>query len=171
MRQEVAKTSRTVVRKLALDDAAFLHQLMRSEGFLKYIGDRDIKSIADAENYLRDKFFKVYEASGYGYYLIENEHGERVGIAGFLNKPHLENEDYGFAIIPAQMGKGYAYEASVAILLFAQKEFGFKALDAETLPNNLASIGLLEKLGFQKIKTLPATVEHEELLLFRLAFE
>ena len=170
MREVIAKTSRTTIRKLATEDAPFIYALMRSEGFLRYIGDRNIHSLLDAENYLRDSFFKAYEERGYGYYLVENERGERTGIAGFLKKEHLENEDFGFAFLPAQMGKGYAYEASRALLKFGRQEFGFEVLDAETATDNKASICLLQKLGFQRLRTLDATDEHRESYLYRLNF-
>ena len=91
-----------------------------------------------------------------------------MGIAGFLKKPHLDNEDFGFAFLPSQVGKGYAYEASVALLDFGQDAFGFTVMDAETATDNDASIALLQKLGFQRLKVLAATEEHGESFLYRL---
>ena len=168
MHHNIAATERTVIRKLVMEDAPFLYELMRSEGFLKYIGDRNIHSLADAEHYLQNSFFKVYGERGYGYYLVEDMLGERLGIAGFLKKPHLDNEDFGFAFLPSQVGKGYAYEASVALLDFGQDAFGFTVMDAETATDNDASIALLQKLGFQRLKVLAATEEHGESFLYRL---
>ena len=167
-REEVARTERTIVRKLTLEDADFIYELMRSEGFLKYIGDRNIQTLEDAENYIRDSFLGAYQDRKFGYYLVENEQGERAGIAGFLKKEHLENEDFGFAFLPSKMRKGYAYEASVALLKFGQESFKFKVLDAETLSANVASRKLLEKLGFEEIQELESTEEQGETLLFRL---
>ena len=57
--------------------------------------------------------------------------------------------DFGFALLPDHFRRGYAYEASRSHLQYAQAN-GLVKLLAITLPSNLASIGLLTKLGFER---------------------
>ena len=97
---------------------------------------------------LKNGFLDHYETRGYSYYVVRLARGQEIGVCGFLKKPYLEHEDFGFAFLPAYQGQGYGFEAGRAILDFGIRQFGFSALDAVTVPDNEASIRLLEKLGF-----------------------
>ena len=163
----IAATERTTIRKISLADAPFMFDLMRTPGWIKYIGDRNLTSVAAVEGYIDKAFLKVYQEHGYGYYLVQNLAGDSIGVAGFLKKPYLDNEDYGFAFMPAYYHQGFAHEVSEALLEYGQKTFGFQILDAVTLPNNSASRKLLEKLGFIKSGMMVLPDEHQEILLYR----
>ena len=54
----------------------------------------------------------------------------------------------GFAFLPAYWGRGYAYESASAVLARGRDTHGLTRVLAITSPDNVASIGLLGKLGF-----------------------
>jgi len=140
--------SRTIIDYITLDDAEFFTRLVNSKDWLRYIGDRNVHSIMDAQDYLQAGFLQCYQAQHFGYYLVRKLDRTPIGICGFLNKPQLDNPDFGFAFLPQYTGQGYAHEAGAAVLEYGIKTFDFTELDAVTQFDNLSSIKLLTKLGF-----------------------
>ena len=49
------ETERLLIKPTSVGDAEFIYQLMNTPKFIKYIGDRNIKSIEAAKNYIRNK--------------------------------------------------------------------------------------------------------------------
>ena len=163
----ITKTARTRIRKLHEDDAGFILKLVNSPGWLRYIGDRNVHSVIDAVEFLRDAFIRCYEDHGFGYYLVESVDSEPIGICGFLKKPYLDHEDFGFALLPEFQGSGYALEASKAVLSFGEAEFGFTELVAVTDPENESSKRLLKKLDFHPAGQITTPSEGKLLDLYR----
>jgi len=163
----IAQTERTEIATLRLEDAAFFLQLLNTPEWLRFIGDRKVHDRSQAETYLKNGFLKVQEERGFSYYLVRNLGGAPLGTCGFLKKPNLKNVDFGFAFLPEFHGRGYGFEAGRAVLDYGIHRFGFQELDAVTVPENAASIGLLEKLGFEREGSVEDS--DEELLLYRWA--
>ncbi|MFT3936291.1 MAG: GNAT family N-acetyltransferase [Chitinophagaceae bacterium] len=163
----ILQTDRLLIAQLTINDASFIFELTNSPGWLQYIGDRGIKTIADAENYIITSPMASYAKNGYGLYLVLLKENETpLGICGLIKRDTLENEDIGFAFLPQYTGKGYAYEAASAIMQYEIEKHKLKKILAITLEDNQPSVGLLKKLGlvFHKKITLPP--KNEELLLF-----
>ncbi|MBK9982264.1 MAG: GNAT family N-acetyltransferase [Saprospiraceae bacterium] len=161
------ETERLILRHLKVSDAAFIVELLNSKGWLEYIGDRNVRTIEQAETYLLNGPIKSYAENGYGLSLVSLKEGNiPIGACGLLKRDYLDTADLGFAFLPEYIGKGYGYESASAVLSFAKHELNISPVLAFTVPNNVASIGLLEKLGFrfEKVFTMPG--EEEELLLF-----
>ena len=163
----IAQTERTHIDRITLNDAPFFLELLNSEPWKKYIGDRGVRDRAAAESYIRDRLLKTYDDHGFGYYLVRRPDGAGIGTCGFLKKPHLNKPDFGFAFLPQFHGRGYARESAAAILEFGVKEFKFTELVAETLPQNHASIGLLKALDFQQAHGTVTPVTGRNTILFR----
>ena len=144
-------TERTIIERISLEDADFILALVNSPGWIRFIGDRDISNLDDARRYLQDGFLKSCRDNGFGYYSVRLACTlEPVGICGFLKRPYLDNADFGFALLPDYFGRGLAYEACRAVLAYGARAFAFPVLDAVTVPDNLRSMRLLEKLGFER---------------------
>lgn len=166
-RKIIGSTDRTVIVEIELDDAAFFFELMRSPGFIKYIGDRKLVDLQQAEQHVQEYFLDFYQKRGFGHYLVQNLAGQSMGAVGFLKKSYLQYEDFGFAFLPEFCGQGLAGEASRFLLNYAGARLGLKVLDAITVPDNQASRGLLEKLGFIDIGTVCVPDDPEQLCLYR----
>ena len=149
--ENIVKTQRTRIDEIALSDAEFVLELTQSEGWRRFIGDNGFSSVAEAETYLREGFLKSYQVHGFGYYLVSDLVGHKMGIAGFLKKKYLKFPDFGFAFLPQYQGQGFALEAAQAAFDYGVRRFMLDAVDAVTVAENTASIQLLEKLGFVEI--------------------
>ena len=161
------ETERLQLRYYELSDAPFIYELMNSDGWLNYIGDRDIKSIADAEAYIEDNYLPSYKLNGYGAYLvILKETGVVIGSSGLYKRDNLEHPDVGFAFLTEHLGKGYGFEATARVMQYTREELGINTFLGITLPANIPSIKLLEKLGLKKKGPFFFKDGTEELLLF-----
>jgi len=146
---KVLETERLVLRHLTLDDAEFILGLVNEPSWLRYIGDRGVRTIEDARQYLRTGPLASYQQFGFGLYLIEQkESGVPVGICGLLQRETLDDVDVGFALLPQFWRKGYAFESAAAVIEHGRDDFGLRRVVAITSPDNHGSIQLLEKLGF-----------------------
>jgi RimJ/RimL family protein N-acetyltransferase len=164
----IAETKRLVISKFDLDDASFFKELVNTPNWLKYIGDRNIKTIKDAEIRIKEGHLKSYETNGFGFYklLLKDENHKPIGTCGLIKRDALEHVDIGFAMLPDYEGKGFGYESSKAIMELAKNKFKLNKIVAITLENNVSSIHLLEKLGLTFEKKVKPFDDNEELLLF-----
>jgi [ribosomal protein S5]-alanine N-acetyltransferase len=111
-------TERLLIRKLTFDDSSFIVKLLNSPGWLRYIGDRGVKTEEDAKVYLQNGPLLSYEENGFGLYLVGLlETGEPIGMCGILKRDSLVHPDLGYSLLPEFTGKGYAYEAANAVVL------------------------------------------------------
>ncbi len=145
----VLETERLVLRRLTRDDAGFILELLNDPSFLKYIGDKGVRTHAHACRYIETGPVASYERHGFGLYRVElKESGEPVGMCGLLKRDYLPDVDIGFALLPRHRSKGYAFESASAVLAHARDTLGLRTVLAITSPDNVASITLLEGLGF-----------------------
>jgi ribosomal-protein-alanine N-acetyltransferase len=151
----ILETDRLLIREIVEDDAPFINALLNSPGFLKYIGDRGVRSDNDARTFIHERLRKSYEVNGYGLYaVLLKTDSTLVGMCGFVRRDTLPGPDLGFAFLPEFEGKGFGTESSLVLLDFGRDELNFDDLYAITTLDNAASIKLLEKLGFRFDKTM-----------------
>lgn len=164
----IAETQRLVISKFTVKDAPFFLELANSPTWIKYIGDRNLKTVEDAEEYIKSRPLKSYSDFGFGFYklLLKEENLKPIGTCGLVKREELDDVDIGFAMLPDYEGKGFGFESSNAILELAKNKFKIKRISAITLPNNNKSIKLLEKLGLTFEKKVKPFEDDEELLLF-----
>lgn len=169
MNTYIIETERLRLREFNSEDGELIFELLNSPGWLKYIGSRSIATIDDAVNYIETKLQKGYRESGFGFYLVELKvSGEKTGMCGLVKREGLDDIDIGFALLPQYENKGYAYESSKAVIQYAKDKLKIKRLAAITLPSNLPSIKLLEKLGMKFDKKINIPGDQEELLLYKI---
>ncbi|MFA6261004.1 MAG: GNAT family N-acetyltransferase [Bacteroidia bacterium] len=165
--QIILETQRLVLRKLTLNDTAFILELLNSEGWIRFIGDRNVKNEEQAKYYLENGPLKSYREHDFGLWKVDlKENGIPIGMCGLLQRPNLSEPDIGFALLPSYTGKGYAFECAAAVLELAFQSFHLEKLSAIVVPHNTASISLLEKLGFVFIKQFSFPNEQELLCLY-----
>lgn len=164
----ILTTERLLIRELDAEaDANFINRLLNSEKFIKYIGDRNVRSLEDARDFIRDRYRKSYEDHGYGLYCVElKDSGTPVGMCGFVRRDTLPGPDIGFSFLPEFEGKGYGFESAEAMMRYGREQLGFSEVLAITTLDNDASGRLLGKIGFAFDKTIE-TPEGETLKLFR----
>lgn len=154
-------TDRLSINLISQSDSDFIFMLVNSPKWLEYIGDRNVKSGADAKRYVEN----IMGADNLCYWVVKlKENDQPIGIVTWLKRPHLELPDIGFAFLPEFEGFGYAYEAVSKILSLVCSE-GCELL-AISIPSNTRSIRLLEKLRFQFYRE--TEVDHVTLHVYRL---
>lgn len=164
----IAETNRLIISKFTLDDAAFFLELVNSPNWLRFIGDRNTKTIEDAKKRITEGHLKSYKDYRFGFYklLLKSENNKPIGTCGLIKRDTLEHVDIGFAMLPEYEGKGFGFESSVAIMDLAKNKFQLDKVVAITLETNTNSIKLLEKLGLSYEKRVKPFEDDKELLLF-----
>jgi RimJ/RimL family protein N-acetyltransferase len=156
-----------ILRRLSDDDAEFILQLVNEPSFRKNIGDKGVRSIADALQYIETGPVASYARFGFGLYLVElKETGASIGICGLIKRESLEDVDVGYAFLPSFWSKGYAAEAASAVLAYGKEVFGLSRIIAITTPDNAGSIKVLEKLGLRFERMIRLSEDEPELKLF-----
>tara|TARA_R110002126_G_scaffold8953_7_gene41161 strand:+ start:3891 stop:4412 length:522 start_codon:yes stop_codon:yes gene_type:complete len=150
---KICETDRLTIRRFTLQDAVFIVRLLNDESFIRYIADKQVRSVADAENYLTNGPLASYNNYGFGLKMVllrasTDSPATPIGMCGLLKRPELSLPDLGFAFLPEFCGKGYAREAAAATLSQAIEAHGLQTVLAVTKPDNLRSNALLLKLGF-----------------------
>jgi len=146
---KVLETERLVLRHFHRGDAAFILRLVNEPSWLQNIGDRGVRTLADAEGYIQKGPVEMYGRFGFGLFLVElKESAVPIGLCGLVKREALEHADLGFAFLPEYWGQGYALESSLAVMSWARDVHGLSHLLAITSQGNAASGRLLEKLGF-----------------------
>lgn len=62
------ETERLLLRRFTEDDAEFILNLLNEPDWIKYIGDKGIKTIEDAKKYIEQSLIKMYNELGFGLY-------------------------------------------------------------------------------------------------------
>ena len=145
----ICETQRLIIRRFNLDDAEFVVQLLNDEYFIRYIADKNVRSISDAKEYLNNGAISSYRHYGFGLNLVLlKESKVPIGMCGLLKRDELEHPDLGYAFLPDFWGKGYAHEAASSTLKKEIANYSLSVVLAVTLLDNLNSNNLLKKLGF-----------------------
>lgn len=167
----ILETERLVLRELNEDDTSFIIELLNSAGWLKYIGDRNVKSLEQAREYLVNGPIKSYKDNGYGLSLVELKNEKiPIGLCGIIKRDTLEFPDIGYALLPMYFGQGYAFEIANQVLVYAKNDLKMIELLAITTPDNESSIKLLGKLGFSFQRFMKTQDDSGDLRLFRKHF-
>jgi RimJ/RimL family protein N-acetyltransferase len=163
----VVLSERLRIRRLSVEDAEIMLRILNEPSFLQNIGDKGVRTIADARTYILEGPIASYEKSGFGMWLVEaKDSAVPMGICGLLKRDALEDVDIGYALLPEFWAKGYALEAASAVLSYARDTLGLTRVVAITNVDNRSSIRLLEKLGFTYEKMVRLSAGAPEINLF-----
>ena len=143
-------TERLLLREFTPGDAAFVHRLVNEPAFLRYIGDRGVRTLDDARRYIADGPVDGYARHGHGLMrVVRKSDGADVGMCGVLKRDSLPDPDLGFSFFPEYWSQGYALEAARGVMRHARTMLGLGRILAITTVDNEPSIRLLGKLGFR----------------------
>lgn len=155
MKSAPQSTARLRFREPTPADAAFYLRLMNDPVYHRFIGDRGLRNLENAETYIRDKLLPSFSQKGFGLWLVEEiASGEPVGMNGLVDRDGFEEPDLGYAFVETARGKGYARESVVAVQGFATRTLGLTGLPAYIHPDNAASAKVLEQTAFVKAGTI-----------------
>jgi len=166
----ILETERLTLRKLSIDDAEFILKLLNEPSFLRYIGDKGVRNLDDARQYILKGPVASYEQNGFGLYLVElKENRMPIGISGLVKRDALPDADIGFAFLPEYWSKGYAVESAAAVMTYARERLRLGRILAITSPDNEASAKLLGKIGLRFERMIKLSEDAAEVKLFTSA--
>lgn len=146
---------------MAINDNAFIHELVNTKGWLEFIGNRHVESVVEATAYIQ----KIIDNPDVNYWVVRiRQNGVPVGIITFIKRSYLSHYDIGFAFLPAYTKNGFAYEATQAVLHNVIRYAEHSRILSLTKPNNHTAIRLLKKLGLQFDTEIE--VENEKLQVY-----
>ena len=161
------ETERLIISEITLAEAPFLLELLNEPDYIKYIGDKNVKTIADAEKNIEEKYLVNYNKDGIAYYIVSlKNNNTTIGKVGLMDREGLDCVDIGYALLSKYRGKGYAFEATKTLLDFAQNDLKLHPIAAITTKDNTKSSNLLERLGMRFVKYIYIPNDPVELRLF-----
>ena len=186
---KILETERTILREIIESDDEFILDLLNQPSFIKYIGDRNVRDVEQAREFIENRYRQSYREHGFGLYAVELKaefatltdvrvsafeiqnpkskiQNRAIGICGFVKRDTLPDADIGFAFLPQFCGKGYALESAVAVMKYGRDVLDLKRVLAITTQDNESSGKLLEKLGFKFENLIKMPTDDEELKLF-----
>jgi RimJ/RimL family protein N-acetyltransferase len=164
----ILQTPRLALRELEFGDGEFILELLNEAGFLRHIGDKGVRSVADARDYILKGPMDSYARNGFGLYAACLSDGTPIGICGLVRREGLDHPDVGFAFLERYWSKGYAVESAAAVLAHAEKALNLEHIVAITSPGNAKSIAVLKRIGFQFSRMIRLAADTPELNLFVL---
>jgi len=166
-RVKIIETERLILRPFTPADAEFILTLLNEPSFVRYIGDKKVRDLEAARQYILNGPVASYERHGFGLCLVElRESHAPIGMCGLLKREELPQPDIGFAFLPAYWNKGFAFEAAAAVLQDASERLRLERILAITSLDNEASIKLLQRLGFSFDRVIKLSAVSDEVKLF-----
>lgn len=161
------ETERLLLRPVLKKDAEFILALLNMPKWRRYIGDRNVHSIKEAEEYITTRMLPQLKRLGYGNYtVIRKSDQAKLGTCGLYDREGMDGFDIGFAFLPQYENRGYAFEAAEKIKNVAFTEWGIQFINGITSKENISSQNLLKKLGMMFIET--TMLDKEEVMLYRI---
>ena len=164
------ETERLVLRRFTDGDVDNLVDLDSDPDVMRFINGGRATAREEIEKDILPAFLDYYrQFDGFGFWAaIEKSTGEFLGWfhfrppeGGALDEPEL-----GYRLRKSSWGKGYATEASRALIRKGFTELGAQRVYAETMVVNLASRRVMEKAGLRQVRIFhqpwPDRIEGEE---------
>ena len=169
---DVLETDRLLLRWLKVEDAEFILELLNDDAFIRFIGDKGVRTTEDARNYILNGPVASYQQFGFGLYATELKDAHiPIGICGILKRETLPQPDIGFAFLPAYWHQGYAFESAAAVMTYARAVLHLNRVLAITTPDNENSAKLLGKIGFKYERLIKLSADTNEVKLFATIHE
>jgi len=163
----VLLTERLVLFRFTLDDAPFAMALVNDPSFVQYIGDKGVRTLDDAREYLRKGPLASYERHGFGLFkVVRRADAAPVGMCGLLRRDTLDDVDLGYAFLPAFWSNGYALESVAAVIDYGRLQHQLARVVAIVQADNLPSIRVLERSGFTFERDIQLAPDAQALQLF-----
>lgn len=160
-------TARLAIRCFAPGDAPFIVELLNDPDWLRHIGDRGVRTLADARRYLHDGPLAMQAREGFALWAVQRrDDGTPLGMCGLLRRAGLDDVDLGYAFLPAARGKGFAREAAAAVLAHGFDALGLRRIVAITSPDNDASARVLEAIGMRFERRLRVAGHQADSMLY-----
>ncbi|MEZ6196553.1 MAG: GNAT family N-acetyltransferase [Planctomycetota bacterium] len=146
----VERSERLRLDPIREEDAPLVLRVLDDAEFRRFVADRGVRTEEDARRYLREGPLAIAAREGFGLWRVSHrDDGRGIGVASILRRDEYEHPDLGYAIVAEERGRGFATEAGAAAMRIARERLGLGPLLAIVQVDNLASVRVVEKLGFR----------------------
>lgn len=161
----IFETQRLIVRKLKMNDLSSFHKMQSNPKVLQY-ADGEVKSLKEDEIELKDLINKYEKIDNdFFIYAIENKKtNEFIGTVALVKDNN--DDEIGYRFLEEFWGQGFGLEVCKGLVIYAKK-IGLKKLIGYAVEENIASIKILEKIGFSKIESF-INEEHQKEFKYQL---
>lgn len=140
------QTRRIEHRAFTPDDAEVFFRLNSHPEVMRYTGEPCLQSIDAARQAIIN--YPDFDTVGYGRWAcVLKESGAVIGFCGLKYLPELDAVDVGFRFFPEYWGQGLGSEVCAASIAFGFDTLKLSSIIGLVLPENGASIRVLEKCG------------------------
>ena len=145
----IFETNRLLVRKLDPEDLTGFHEMQSNPNVMKFV-DKNPKSLKEHQLELENLISKYNEnGNDFWIYAIDRKTDSIfIGTVAFVKDD--KDDEIGYRFIEDFWGKGYGLEICNGILQYA-KLIGKNKLIGYVVEENVASLKILEKVGFKKV--------------------
>jgi RimJ/RimL family protein N-acetyltransferase len=164
----VVETDRLVLSHLSPEtDAEFILRLLNEPSFIRYIGDKKVRTLDEARQYIQNGPMKSYAENGFGLNKVElKSNGVAIGISGLVKRDTLPDADIGFAFLAEYRNQGYAFESAAAVMNYARDTLHLERILAITSLDNDRSAKLLGRIGLEFERVIRLSKDSDEVKLF-----
>jgi len=165
------ETEQLTLRLLNKSDAPFILELLNEPMFINNIGDKGVRDIEGALDYINQGPLSMHAKLGYCLYACQlKSNGKLIGLSGLIKRDGIHHPEVGFAFIEEYCSQGFGYQSSKAVIEYARAQLDLNTLQAICNPDNKASIGLLTKLGFGYKGEVNLLLNNQKVCLYEQAF-
>ena len=151
----ILETDRLLLREYVEDDAEVFFELNSNPEVLRFVPDKALLNIEQARQLLIDHPISDYRKHGFGRgACILKSTGEQIGFAGLKYLQELGEVDVAYRFLPNFWGQGLATEVAIASVRHGFAELGLKQTIGLAMPDNIASVRVLEKTGLRYVETV-----------------
>jgi len=151
----ILETDRLLLREYVEEDAEAFFKLNSDPEVLRFVPDKRLLDVEQARQLLIDHPIADYRKYGFGRgACILKSTGEQIGFAGLKYLEELGEVDVAYRLMPTHWGQGLATEAALASVRFGFADLGLKRIIGLVMPENIASVRVLEKTGLRYAETV-----------------
>jgi RimJ/RimL family protein N-acetyltransferase len=167
------ETERLLIRAFRLEDLDVIHHILDIELGTADFGSEQAKTRGERERWLRwtvlsyDELARLYQPPYGDRAVVLKSTQQVIGACGFVpslgpfgylpslraasQDAHLYSPEFGlyYALSPAYQRQGYATQAAQALINYAFTQLHLKRIVATTTYENVASIGVMRKVGMR----------------------
>ena len=137
------ETTRLLLRPVMRYDALVLHEALSDPVVMRYWSTPPHTELQETETWIGESITAMARGDAHDFAVLHQ--GEVIGRVAFWM-----GDEIGLFFLRKAWGKGFAREAVAAVLRYGFEKLSFKQVRADVDPENVASLRLLEALGFKR---------------------
>ncbi len=147
----ILHTKHLLLREFTSRDAQALFLIRGNNDTMKYMDAPIHQTVNDSKAMMADIALSYQEQTGINWVIEDRKKGCMIGYIGFWRiLTHHIRAEIGYALNQGYWGKGLMKEAAKEVFEFGFNRLKLHSVEANVNPANMASIRMLESMGFKR---------------------